>query len=195
MVCKGFRAYCDHPTLDKFMYRNIAPLAAGVKFKPNEVRLHPCIDGMSYECSTDINDAYMMSYKEVDSVYSDHGTYPLVKTSAINEYATMPAMKAIKIKIQSKKPIEIKNDNGVTIHDVLKALVAFFSVVQPGVMLYDVCPWLNGSDPYFLKMNKIENRKATRRDMMGDHTGWAGFDRRSFDKSGVLMLVVEGFDS
>ena len=148
---------------------------------------------MSYECNTDINGAYMMSYGSGESAYSDDGLYPLVKTSAINEYATMPAMKVIKIKIyeDSEKGIEIKNENGVTVHDVLKALVAYFSVEIRGVMLYDVCPWLAGP----AEMDKIENCPATRRDMMGDHTGWSGFHRQTVDKNGVLMLVVDGFDS
>ena len=164
MVCKGFRAYCDHPILHDLIFRNIAPLAIGTKFDADEVERHFCLDVMSYECSTYMEDAYLHDYSNVDSIYSDHGTYTLVKTSAIDEYATMPPMKAIKIKIQSMRPKEVKNNNGVTVRDILKGLVAFFSA-------------------------------GSHREMMGDHTGWTGFDHQFVDKNGVLVLVADYFDS
>jgi hypothetical protein len=195
MVCTGFQAYCDHASLDKVMFRYIAPLTARTKFKPKEVKRHYCLDRMSYECSTDINDAYLFGKGsgETESVYSDDGMYRLIKTSAINEYATMPAMRAIKIKIQeSQKGIEIKNETGVTVHDVLRALVAYFSVVVPDVMLYDVYPYLATPGPHY---HIMENREAIRSDLLGGRTGWTGFHRQSLDKNGVLILIIDGFDS
>jgi len=154
MVCKGFQVYCNHPVLDDLMFRNIAALAPGTKFDPENVERHFCLDDMSYECSTHIEGACLHGNSEVDSVYSDHGTYPLVKTSAINEYATMPAMGRIKIKIQSMRPVEVKNDSGVTVHDVLKALVKFFSTGSHRDNMGDYTGW-TGFDRQLVDKNGV----------------------------------------
>jgi len=189
MVSKTFETYCRHGSLDKVMFRNVVPLVAGTRFRPKTVKIHPCLTNMAYECSTNINHAWIVPSrgKHGGLRHFDHAMYPLVRSSAIDEYATMPAMKAIKIKIyeDSQKGLKVNNEMGVTVRNMLEALVAYFSVEIPGVMLYNVCPGLAGTD--------IDNCPATRSDMMGAHTGWSGFHRRSVDKHGVLMLVIDGF--
>lgn len=196
MINRDFKAISDHMSLDKISFRGPAPLSMGTKIIAKEVEVHPVLQTMSYECSEDINDAYLFGpdYGPHESPYSDQGTYKVVKSSAIDEFATSPALQHIKIKIKSGKYTELKNDDGVTVRDVLNGLASYFGrpMNNQSATLFDIAPWLADKKQY----PNVENRRANYRELyMGDHTGWTGFDRQSLDKEGNLILVAEWFDS
>jgi len=196
MVNRDFKAISDHMSLDKISSRGPAPLAVGTKFVAKAVEIHPVLQNMSYECSDDINDAYLLGgrHGEHMSPYSDNGGYIIVKSSAIDEFATSPALQLIKIRIKTGKYTEIKNDDGVTVRDVLNGLVSYFGrpMNNQSTTLLDIAPWLENKKKY----PNLENRRANYAELyMGDHTGWTGFDRQSLDKEGNLILTADSFDS
>lgn len=188
LVSKGFKTLSEHRTFGGVTFRHVAPLAAGANLDPDKVIIHPALERMSYGCTDDIHDATMISYKDD----GDFKNSPLIETSAIDEYATMPALKVVKIKVQRAEPFTLENENGVTVRQVLQGFVDFFGRTGRRT-LYDVHPWLKDIvNPKY----REENRLATYRDFMGDHTVWNGsFDGQELDKDGTLLFHKIFFDS
>lgn len=99
----------------------------------------------------------------------DHIEYPLTTTSAAAEFASSPPVARLRFQIHDWPAVEVKNKSGVTVLQVMKALCRFFA--------------------------KKEDGDFTRRDAMGDHTGWTGWDETVLDQNGRLLLRAMWFDS
>ena len=178
MVSKSVSSLLDYQCFDRVLFRRFSPRVNCKRIRPGSVsgsgyhpddedvwvKIHPAFSMMSYCCSPDIEDPCF------------YNNQPVIETSAATEYATMPALQRLKIKIYGYPAIIVKNKAGVTVRKVLKALVKHFGRKIPGVMFPD------GS-------------RATYQDVQGDHNGWVGFDYQYIDDDGTLVLVADSFDS
>lgn len=126
MVNKDFKAISEHSSFDKVSFRGPAPLPPGTTIVAKDVDIHPVLQEMSYECSPDIKHAFLFSYSDRKSSYSDDGLYLIVNSSAYKEHATQPPLQVIVVKVHGKKCGRVKNDSGVTVKDVLGSLASFF---------------------------------------------------------------------
>ena len=197
MVSKSVSSLLEHSCFDRALFRRVSPLAdcssitplsiPELKDFPNHentwVEVHPALSMMSYGCSPDISDPTFYDYSESATPHDDRA---VIDTSAAAEYATMPAMQRLKIRIYNRPATIVMNKKGVTVRNVLEALVSHFGTEIGKVTLYDVCPW---AEEYG------KNRPATWRDVQGDRNGWHGFEGQSMDDNGTLVLVADSFDS
>ena len=203
MVNKSFLVLLDHPCFDRSLFRRRTPLVdiksitpvsipgfGGYVFPDHEkiwVEVHPSLSMMSYGCSPGIQDPRFYDYSS-SAISGKH--WPVIETSAAKEYATVPPLRELKIRIYNRPAISIKNKWGVTVRDVLEALVGHFGKIMPGVMIFDLPAW-----EYRDEGDNTKNRPATYQDAQGDRNGWHGFEGQSMDSDGTLVLVADSFDS
>jgi hypothetical protein len=196
MVSKSVSSLLEHSCFDRTLFRRVNPLkdCNGITpvsipelkdFTDHEktwVEVHPALSMMSYGCSPDLEDPRFYDYSDSASPHDDRA---VIETSAATEYATMPALQKLKIRIYNRPATVIMNKKGVTVRNVLEALVSHFGTEMRGVMLYDVCPWIEKYE---------KNRPATYQDAQS-RNGWHGFEGQSMGEDGTLVLVADSFDS
>jgi len=118
MVSKNFKALCESPALDKTLFRRVKALAPNHKLDDaNAVKLHPAFKWLSCRCNDRFEDIQFASTKGDKTK-----TWELAKTSAAKEYANMPALKKLQLKIIDFKEFTIKRNTGVTMIDILAAI-------------------------------------------------------------------------
>jgi len=115
MVNKAFKALYLCPALDETTFRRVKPLEQNHKLDSAvAVKLHPAFRWLSCKCNDRFEDIKFASVKG-----NETKTWKLAQTTAAKEYATMPALKKLKLNILDLKDITVANKTGVKVIDVL----------------------------------------------------------------------------
>jgi hypothetical protein len=109
----------------------------------------------------------------------DIDAYQLIRSSAREEQATNPPLKVIRVQIVDLQVITARNDHGITVLDLMKAICKFYRKPVKGYSRG------KGRNMY------------TYMDLHGesDRTGWCGWDEVGCDKDGHLILKSVHWDS
>ena len=151
MVSKSVSSLLEHSCFDRTLFRRVTPLKDCNSISPVSipelkdfpdheqtwVEVHPALSMMSYGCTPDISHPTFYDYSDSATPHDDRA---VVVTSAAVEYATMPALQKLKIRIYNRPATVVMNKKGVTVRNVLEALVSHFGteIGNGKVMVYDV---------------------------------------------------------
>lgn len=186
LVSKSFKALYKSPGLDKTLFRRVKALAPDYKLdKANAVKLHPAFEWLSCKCNDEFKDIGFVSTKGDKT-----RTWKLAKTSAAKEYATMPALRRIRLQILDFKPLTITSKTGVTVRDVLATIWdhVFYSGAfsYPGDLLEPVTGEANGMTDF--DWDDCEPDDLRFADGFLPGVAWRGFSRHTLDDKGSLLL-------
>lgn len=162
-INKTFKAMIQSACLDNKLFRSRTVLHAGSPIVLVDVELHPAFSAVSFECATRIEHAYFLNYND------DSEPVVLTESCAAMEHACQPPVNLMRLQVHNWRAVEVKNEKGVTVLQVMKALCRLFA--------------------------KVDKQGYTKRDAMGDHTGWTGWDSTRLDSKGRLLLGAYFFDS
>jgi len=119
-VSKAFKSYTELPTCQKTMFRSNAVVPKGGTINLDIVVLHPAFEGMAYECDTELDQVHLWE-KDIEWV-------SLTDSCAAEEHATDPLVAFIRVQIIGWEPLQLTNETGVTVVQVMKSLCRFFSI-------------------------------------------------------------------
>ncbi|KAI4834409.1 hypothetical protein E4T44_08828 [Aureobasidium sp. EXF-8845] len=121
-VSRAFKSYTELPTCQKTMFRSKAVVPKGEAINLDNVVLHPAFERMAYECATELESVFFFNY-----LIDDAEPTVLTDTCAAEECATDPPVAFMRIQITGWTPIQLTNEAGITVVQVMKALCHFFS--------------------------------------------------------------------
>lgn len=91
-VSKSFKEFVQNAAFDQKLFRARAVVNTGGGIALDNLTLHPVFERVSFECATEIEDAYLFGPKDDD-------TFPLTEVCAAPEHATDPPLSLICLQI------------------------------------------------------------------------------------------------
>ena len=168
-VNKFFKSLVNHDSIRGLIIKgNVIP--AGQALEVKNLAFHPALDMLRSESYTKIEHLAFVDYES-----DDLREWKLESTSAASEFATQPASRVIVLRVHAWPVMVVSGKHGVTVLQVMKGLCRLFAKKVPE----------------HLRLQGYE----IARDLLGDHTGWVGFDEKTVDTKGRLLLGSEWFDS
>lgn len=172
-VDKFFQSVTNHKSVGSIMFQEDDP-PNDASFDIAKLKFHPAFELVSNECHTDIKHICFIDYSSLVDT-EDFREWALIDTSAASEFATEPPLQSINLQVHDRPRLTVHNNYAVTVLQVMKGLCRIFGKKTLKRLQ------AQGLDIY--------------RDLMGDHTGWTGFDSKTKDSRGQLQLGAEWFDS
>ncbi|GAA6064482.1 hypothetical protein JCM10212_000362 [Sporobolomyces blumeae] len=176
-ICKAIQKYTQDKSFDAALFRLGVPQPQLARGKA--VAWHPMLDAAN--CTATSMDGAC--------ILGDETEYkPLDYPATMKEFATAPASAMVTLDGMSfAKPITVSRAKGVTIKDVLNALVRFWAKKPGRTVAREVHRSLGEYSP---GIDKITNR-----DCLGDHSFWEGIEYAVAEGRNFTKITPRGFGS